>query len=225
MRIKLLIPILLLFVVILACSGFPRGTGDLELSGTVTHSAPTPVDKIEAKEAIQTYALDVLGLEIPSLVAGGTSGALSLPVSLQDGVEVAIDLAGTTYFGVWLGGVSSLSFGDSDVSGDLIADIRDGSLGVFAVTVREAPPTDSTAALELIKQTYPALSDYEWIETPTEQGYSFVTGKAEDVALQSWSVELTGTTINVGVSSAVLDDQSLVWVVVASGVLATPFEK
>lgn len=225
MRTKLFIVILLLVLAILACSGFPPGGDDLELRGTVTHSAPTPVDKIEAKEAIQTYALDVLGLEIPNLVAGGTAGELSLPVSMQDGVEVAIDLAGTTYFGVWLGGVSSLSFGDSDVSGDLIADIRDGSLGVFAVTVRSAPPTDSAAALELIRQTYPALSNYQWIEAPAEQGYSFVSGGAENVTMQSWSVELTGTTIHAGVTSGVLKDQSLVWVVVASGVLAAPFEQ
>jgi hypothetical protein len=225
MRTKLLIPMILLIAVVLACSIFPQGTDDLELSGTVTHSAPTPVDKVDAKEAIQTYARDVLGLEIPSLVAGGTSGELSLPLSMQDGIEVAIDLAGTTYFGVWLGGVSSLSFGDSDVSGDLIADIRDGSLGVFAVTVGESPPTDPTAALDLIQRTYPALSSYEWIETPTEQGYSFVTGAADNVDMQSWSVELTGTTINAGVTSAVLENQSLVWVVVASGVLAAPFAK
>jgi hypothetical protein len=222
---KILIPIILLLIAILACSGLSQNPGGVELSGTVTHSAPTPVDKIDAKEAIQTYAREVLGLEIPSLLAGGTAGQFSLPVSLQDGVEVAIDLAGTTYFGVWSGGIASLSFGDSNVSGDFMADVRDGTLGVFAVTQMVAPPTDSASALALIQQTYPGLRGLEWVETPVERGYGFTTGQADDVSVQSWSVELTGTTVNAGVAPGVLSNQSLVWVVVASGILAAPFSQ
>jgi hypothetical protein len=223
MQKKLLMIVTILIISILACSNIPQGPGGVELEGTVTHSDPTPVDKIDAKEAIQTYASDVLGLDIPNLFAGGTAGEFSLPVSLQDGVEVAIDLAGTTYFGVWSGGIASLSFGDSNVSGDLIADVRDGSLGVFMVTEMVAPPTDSASALALIQQTLPGLYGYEWIETPVERGFGFTTGQADDVSIQSWSVQLTGTTINAGVSPGVLSNQSLVWVVVASGVLAAPF--
>jgi len=215
MRTKLLLIFLVLAIAILACSGSLPGGDDTGTS--------TPTDQISAKEAIQTYALDVLGLEIPKLLAGGTAGELSLPVSMQDGVEVAIDLAGTTYFGVWSGGIASLSFGDSNISGDLIADIQDGALGVFVVTQMVAPPSDPSAAIELILQTYPALSIYEWIETPAEQGYSFTAGEVDRVSLQSWSVELTGTTIHAGITPGLLNNQSLVWVVVASGVLAAPF--
>lgn len=225
MQKKILIPILLILIAILACSGLPQNPRGVELSGTVTHSAPTPVDKIDAKEAIQTYAREVLGLEISSLLAGGTAGQFSLPVSLQDGVEVAIDLAGTTYFGVWSGGIASLSFGDSNVSGDFMADVRDGTLGVFAVTQMVAPPTDSASALALIQQTYPGLRGFEWVETPVERGFGFTSGQADDVSVQSWSVELTGTTVNAGVTPGVLSNQSLVWVVVASGILAAPFSQ
>lgn len=214
MRKKIFLPILILMIVTLACGGAPQ-----------ENDVPAPSDKIDVKEAIQTYAQDVLGLEILSLFAGGTTGELSLPVSMQDGVEVALDLAGTTYFGVWSGGIASLSFGDSDVSGDLAADVRDGALGVFAVTVGTAAPEDPAAALDLIRQTYPGLSGYQWIETPTEQGYTFTTAEADNVSVQSWSVELTGTTINAGVVPGLLDNQSLVWVVVASGVLAAPFQQ
>ena len=39
------------------------------------------------------------------------AGEIDLPVSTQDGVEVAVDLAGTTYFGLWKNGIASLSFG------------------------------------------------------------------------------------------------------------------
>ena len=216
---KILLPIFLLVVLILACADIPTSPGDIELGGTVT-----PVDKVDAKEAIQTYAQDVLGLQIPRLLAGGASGELSLPVSLQDDVELAIDLAGTTYFGVWVGGIGSLSFGDSDLSGDFTADVRDGTLGVFAINVDIAPPTDPAASLDLIRQTYPGLSGYQLQETPTEDGYAFTAGEADHVSIQSWSTELTGTIINVGVAPGALDNQSFVWVVVASGVLATPFQ-
>jgi hypothetical protein len=221
---KILLPIFLLVVSILACTGLPQGPGDFELSGTVTHSAPTPVDQIDAKEAIQTYAQDVLGLPIPKLIAGGAAGEISLPVSLQDDVDLAIDLAGTTYFGFWSGGIASLSFGDSDVSGDFVADVRDGALGVFALNVDTAPPTDPAAALDLIRETYPGLSGYQWIETQAEKGYAFTAGEVDGVSVQSWSVELTGTTIKAGVAPGVLNNQSFVWAIVASGVLATPFE-
>ena len=214
MQKKILLPILLLMLVILACGGVPQDNKPAD-----------PVEKISSKEAIQTYAQDVLGLEISNLFAGGTTGELSLPVSMQDGIDLAIDLAGTTYLGVWSGGIASLSFGDSDFSGDLAADVRDGALGVFAVTVGVAPPEDPAAALDLIRETYPGLSGYQWIEIPSEQGYAFTAGEVDNVSVQSWSVELTGTTINAEVAPGVLNNQSFVWVVVASGVLAAPFQQ
>ena len=223
MRKTLLIPMILLFGAILACNGTPRVGDGIELGGTVTHSTPTPVGKVTAKEAIQTYASDVLGLEIPSLLAGGTSGDLSLPVSLKNGVDLAVDLAGTTYFGLWSGGIASLSFGDSNVSGDFFADVRDGTLGVFAVTQSSAPPTNSDAALDLILQVYPGLRGYNWVETSMDTGYGFTSAQTENISVQSWSLELTGTTLNAGVAPSVVENQSLVWVVVASGVLAAPF--
>lgn len=214
MQKRIIYPILFLLIVTLACGGAPPN-----------NNPPPPAEKIDAKEAIQTYAQDVLGLEIANLFAGGTNGEISLPVSMQEGVELAIDLAGTTYFGVWSGGIASLSFGDSDVSGDLAADIRDGALGVFAVTVPSALPVDSAATLDLIRATYPGLSGYQWIEIPSDQGYAFTAGEADNVSVQSWSVELTGTTINAGVAPGLLNNQSFVWVVVASGILAAPFQQ
>ena len=222
---KIFLPIFLLIVSILACSLIPQKVGDVELRGTVTHSTPSLVDKIDAKQAIQTYAQDVLSVQINNLFAGGAAGDISLPLNLQDNVDIAVDLAGTTYFGFWSGGIASLSFGDSDVSGDFMADVRDGTLGVFALTVGSAPPTDSASALSLIQSTYPGLTDYQWVETPTETGYSFTTGEVDSVSIESWSVELTGSNINAGVVPGLLNNQSFVWVVVASGVLAAPFQQ
>jgi len=206
---------LILILVILAC-GTPGSDG----------SDPAPAGQIDAKDAIQTYARDVLGLDIPNLMAGSTTGEISLPVSTQEGVEVAVNLAGTTYLGFWKEGVASLSFGDSEVSGDLIADVKDGSLGAFAVRVDQDFPQDSPVALGMILTTFPNLQGYEFFETPIEeQGFAFAAGKADDLGIQGWDITLTGTTIRAGVRPGVNNENAVVWVVVASGALATPFDQ
>ena len=70
---KILLFLVVLLFAVLACS-IPQKGDDIKLNGTVTHSAPTPVNKVDAKEAIQAYAQDVLGFEISNLFAGGTAG-------------------------------------------------------------------------------------------------------------------------------------------------------
>jgi hypothetical protein len=140
-------------------------------------------------------------------------------------LEVAIDLAGTTYLGFWNSGIASLSFGDSEVSGDLIADVQDGSLGVFATRVDQAFPPDAPTALGMILTTYPGLVAYEFFETPVEEGIAFTAGQADDIGIQGWDVTLTGTTISVGVKLGIQEGKSIVWVVVASGALATPINQ
>ncbi len=218
--------ILILKVVSLACVGGLDPEDAPQLAGTITYEEGQQVTPIEAKEAIQTFAREVVGLDIPDLRAGGKSGELNLPVSTMDGVEVAFDLAGTTYFGVWGRGVASLSFGDSAVSGDLFADVQDGSLGAFAVRVDEPMPADAPTALGMILTTYPSLMGYEFFETPLEEvGFEFSAGQADDIDIQGWEVTLTGTTISAGVRPGVRESKSVVWVVVASGALATPFDQ
>jgi hypothetical protein len=218
--------VLMLAVVILACAGGPDPEDAPQLAGTVAYEEGQPVTQIEAKEAIQTYAREVVGLDIPDLRAGGKSGELNLPMSTQDGIEVAFDLAGTTYFGVWGQGVASLSFGDTTVSGDLFADVQDGSLGAFAVRADEPLPPDAPTALGLILTAYPGLMGYEFFETPIEEvGFEFSAGKADDIDIHGWDVTLTGTTISAGVRPGVRDSKSVIWVVVASGALAAPFDQ
>jgi len=213
-----------LFLANLACGGLDSGDGP-QLAGTITYQDSTPVQQIDAKETIQTYALNVLGLDIPNLMAGGKSGVINLPISTQEGLELAIDLAGTTYFGIWTRGVASLSFGDSAVSGDLFADVQDGTLGAFAVRVDQSMPLDAPTALGMIFSTYPGLNGHDFFETPVEEGFAFTAGQADDITIQGWEVVLTGTTISAGVKPGTLGGNSVVWAIVASGVLATPFEK
>jgi hypothetical protein len=224
-RVKWILVLAVLLLAILACA--TPEIGDVpRLAGTVTHEESTPVAQVDAVEAIRTYALDVLGLDIPDLKAGGTSGTINLPISTNEGVEVAIGLAGTTYFGLWKEGFASLSIGDSAVSGDLFADVQDGSLGAFAVRVDQAVPQDAPTALGMIMATYPGLNGYKFYETPIEeQGFEFAAGQADDIRLRDWEVTLTGTTISAGVRPGIQDGKSIVWVVVASGALATPIDQ
>ncbi len=111
-------------------------------------------------------------------------------------------------------------------SGDLYADVQDGTLGAFAIRVSQPLPVDAPTALGLILTTYPGLLPYEFFETPIEEtGFQFTSGQAENVAVSGWNVTLTGTTISAGVRPGMLDGNSLVWVVVASGDLAAPFNQ
>ena len=213
---------------ILACAGPASDGSGPRVVGTVDREAE-PVSKMDAVEAIQTYALDVLGLNIPDLKAGGRAGDLNLPITTQDGYEVAVDLAGTSYVGFWKQGFASLSVGDSSVSGDWFADVQDGSLGAFVVRLDQNYPADAFTALDMLLTTFPGLRSYEFSEIPKAdfdtQGFEFQAGSADDVRLQSWEITLTGTTITSGVRPGVQDGKSIAWVVVASGALATPFNK
>jgi hypothetical protein len=220
-RQRWILALVAILMAVMACS-IP-GPGD---SPRISETESAPVPQIDAEAAIQTYAQNVLGLDIPDLKAVGKSGEINLPISTLEGVEFAVDFAGTTYAGIWSRGAASLSFGDSTISGDLYADVQDGSLGAFAVRVDHDYPADAPTALGLILTTYPGISGYEYFETPAEdRGFEFYAGKADNIGIQDWGVTLTGTTIRAGVKPGVLGGNSVVWVVVASGALASPLDQ
>ncbi|HIE57422.1 MAG TPA: hypothetical protein EYP88_04220 [Anaerolineales bacterium] len=210
---KLFLPIFVLTLLALACGR------------TSTPEAPTttPQGEVSAKDAIQTYASSVLGLEVDKLWAGGTEGDISLPTWLQHDVDVAINLSGETYFGLWTQGIAMLAFGNGEVSGDFNADIKDGAMAVFIVREGGGYPEDANAALNMLLQTYPALNRYTWEELPDKTGFSFTATNPQDFGIQSWSLELTGTMLKAGVMPGI-GGQNAVWVVTASGALSKPFE-
>ena len=222
------IVIILLILATLACGNQP-GQGPV-LSGTVTHTAPTPVSKAEAQSAIRDYARNVLGLEIDQVTAGGASGAINLPVTTKEGVDAAVAMAGTTYFGFWKNGIASLSVGDATLSEaeagqDLLANLEDGALGVFAVSLPQAPPSDAAAAQNLILATYPGLAGFQFTPTPVKQGFAFTSTKTEDLHVSGWGIVLEATTVQAGVAPGLKEGKTLVWAVVASGALGAPFRK
>nr|HID14435.1 hypothetical protein [Anaerolineae bacterium] len=222
-----LLALLVLLLAALACSNQP-GAGPV-LSGTVTHTAPTPVPPAQAQAAIRDYARNVLGLEIGNIIAGGAAGQINLPVTTKEGVDAAMDLAATTYFGLWENGLASLSVGDTTISSadseqDLIAEIEDGALGVFAISLEREPPPNPAAALDLIRTTYPGLAGFQFTPTPVERGFAFTSARTEDINITAWGIVLTATTVNAGAGPGINEGRTLVWVVVASGALRAPFK-
>ncbi len=218
--------IVALFFGILACTS-PPGNQSPRLAGTVAFEGGAPIPQVDAKEAIQTYAKDVLGLTIEDLMAGGKSGEVNLPINTQEGLDAVFDMAGTTYFGFWKQGFGSLSVGDSTITGDWVADVQGGTIGIYAVRQDQGVPEDATTALSLIMSSFPGLTNYEFIESQIEefdvQGFSFAAKQVDDIELDSWKATLTGTFIRVGVTPGMQDSRSYAWVLVASGALATPF--
>ncbi len=248
-----LIPLLALIIVTLACGGattvpqpaatvaqggfgkpatleagqviptLPAG-GDPGLLQTLTPQW-TPQNKSEAQETIQTYARDVLGLDITVATGGGMVKDIEIPVTYEDGTALAVSLSGVSYVGVWADGMASVSLGNGSTSGDMTADLQNGSLGIFSIRVSQAAPADSDSALALIKATYPGLAGLEFITgTPSEQGFTFTYTKADDYSIRNGTVNLSGVVITAGTTAGRRQGATVVWVIVASGALTTPFE-
>jgi hypothetical protein len=183
------------------------------------------VSQYEAKDAIQTYARQVLGLNLEVTIGGGLAGEVTLPVTTQEGVDAAVDLAGTTYLGLWQDGLASLSLGDGTISGDLTGDIQDASLGIFVIRHDRPLPANSATALELIRTTYPGLAGLQFKEQPAERGFAFAAiENQQNLRLGQGQITLKGAIVLVGVVAGKQPGKTLAWTVIASGELATPFK-
>jgi hypothetical protein len=195
------------------------------LQERLTPQAGTSVPPNEAQLAIQTYAHDVLGLEIQVETGRDRLREMEIPLSAEDEIYTALELTGITYNGIWDRGMASLSFGEGTTVGELTADIENGSLGIFAIRLPEPYPENTEAALEMIRAAYPGLADLPFfVDDDFQDSYAFSTSKGEETSLQGGMITLKGSLITAGVSQARLKGASIVWVVVATGDLATPFQ-
>lgn len=237
-----------MFMVTLACSGSGGGGGAATARPTRERIERTPrvdpndfelpdldrtpvitipvVDDDQAIEAIETFAAEALGLGIQGLKAGGLQGQFNLPPIIQDEVNAAIQAAGATYYGFWPEGIASLSFGDANISGNFTADVQDGTLGTFVVRAKSSFPGDSSSALVLVRDVFPELRNYDFETQPTQgNAYSFTSLQENRVYIEAWNAMLAGTVFLAGVTPDINPENSIVYVVMASGALATPFSK
>ncbi|MCL5998546.1 MAG: hypothetical protein M1546_21195 [Chloroflexi bacterium] len=176
----------------------------------------------EALQVIQTYASNELGINVKVLSAGSTTNPnLTLSSQGKSSVEAAAQLAVQTYGGVLSNGGASVSYGSGTVSGDIAAELESCSLGAYSLLLTTQPPADATAALALVKTTYPALSAFAFqVLSSTATSYSFYATSSDSVLNpKTHKVE---TVAVVAMAGTIKSGRKLsVYVVLGRGQLAT----
>jgi len=220
-RLTILIALLIGTLALVGCGGrVPSRTP----SGTpvpVTVEFGEKVAEYDASEAIRSYASSVLGIVVTVKSAGGQAVTITLPSEAQDSVDAAATLAGITYFGILEDALASVSLGDGEISGDMIADIESASLGVFVLTQQGALPASEADALSRIKSTFPGIANLDYVARPQQgQGYSFqAMTTTQGLDPSSGKVVAVAQSVLVSVTPALRQGRVLVWAVVANGTL------
>jgi len=152
--------------------------------------------------------------------AGGARGKITLPPSAQRDVQAGASIAGSTYFGVFSDGAASVSLGQGAISGDLMLDVQSASLGAFSLLREGAMPADQNAALALVKQTYPGITDLDYVAIGTEQGFAFTaTSNQQGLDWETRQATAIAQVVQVGVMPGGRD-QVTVYAVVGKGTFA-----
>jgi len=185
----------------------------------------TPVNNPTAEEVIETYAREVLDLDIEVTLATSMVQDLDIPLSKEQEVESALALSGVTYFGIWPEGMAAVALGEGGVSGDFLVDVQDASLGAFSTRSSTAMPTDAASALALLQATYPGLLDFPLVQDEkAAEGFVFTNTSPDVIQLPGIQATLQGTVVRAGVAPGGRANTSVLWTVIASGLLATPFK-
>jgi hypothetical protein len=175
-------------------------------------------------QMITTFATQYLGTSVNVTRAGGATGNVNVPSTQQAQVEASVKVAGQAAFGVITlkdsPGVAQVAVGSGAISGDLNADISGASLGAYSVTSRTAP-TNATAALQLIRDYYPALKNVALAQkSATQTAYTFAaTITHQGVDWQTKKVVVVNESIVAGTTRT--GPTTLVWVVIGNGTYAT----
>ncbi len=131
-----------------------------------TPATPVPPQHYDAAQTVVQYAADVLGAPVTVESAGEKTGTgtLTLPPTVQSGVNAAVSIAGETVAAVLNNGAASVSLGDGAISGDIQADVQDASLGAFVLQQNIALPPNADSALALVRSTFPGIAGlpFEW---------------------------------------------------------------
>jgi hypothetical protein len=145
----------------------------------------TSVSSQDAAVAIQSYATQVLGINVIVKTAGGLSGSVSQSLSQTSASSeaqlTAVDLAINTYGAVLSNGAASLSYGTGTLSGDVTIDVQGSSLGVYSLVVKGST-ANADAAFALAKQTFPGVAGYSYQPYTVGTGYAwYATGYANAI--------------------------------------------
>ena len=158
------------------------GSAVNSVSATATALAgkTTGTSSADAAVAIQSYATQVLGINVVVKTAGGLSSNVSQSLSQTSASTeaqlTAADLAVNTYGAVLSNGAASLSYGTGTLSGDVTIDVQGSSLGVYSL-VAKGSAANADAAFALAKQTFPALAGYTYQPYAVPTGYAwYATG-------------------------------------------------
>jgi hypothetical protein len=211
----------------------PQGTPPISLPTAARTISPPPatvtnvtrIPQYDAAQMITSFATQYLGTSVTVVRAGGATGNVNVPSVQQAQVNAGVSVAGQSSVGVITlkdaPGVAQVAVGSGTISGDLSADISGASLGAYSVTSKSTSPTSASAALQLIRSTYPSLANinlaqksatqtaYVFAATITHQGVDWQTKKAVVV-----NESIVAGTTRTGPST-------FVWVIVGNGTYAT----
>ena len=190
-----------------------------------TPPAVTPIPAYDAAAMLTTFGEVELGVTPTVLKAAGVTGSVVLPPQVQETVSNTVALAGQVSVGAitlaGTPGAAQVAVGSGTISGNLTADIKAAGLGTYSLLLpATAMPADATAALALILQRYPGLSDAGLTSSSSEQGYRF---RAESTSQQldpkTMTITLTKQVVIAGVNGQ--GKAAVVWAVVGNGEFAT----
>jgi hypothetical protein len=182
-------------------------------------AASTVVGDDEAAAVIRQYALEVLGLEVNILRAGGLTADIERQVELpQDGEDAQASTATVavqSYGAVLESGAASVSYGSGTVAGDISVDINASSLGAFSFQM--AVPDNATDALALALETFPALAGRSFTRFPVNRGWAWIAlGNVPGMDAQTLQATLVAEEVLLAVTPAALG-RGVVSVVVGKG--------
>ena len=203
-------------------AGLP--TGLPALTPAVTVGAVTRVAEYAAADAIRAFAQQHLGLSVVAGRSTGATGAVTVPAAVQDEIDAAAALAGQVSVGAITAGsargAAEVAVGSGSISGDLEADISAASLGAYSLVVATPAPLSNSAALDLIRSTYPGLADIDLVQTTgSGAGYVFAaTTITEGMDPKTRTVTAVMQKVMAGVTGQ--GRATVVWAVVANGDLA-----
>jgi hypothetical protein len=140
------------------------------LKGTLTR------DQV-AVQAIETYAAQVLGIQVSVTAAGTitqqvTRDQAHLETS-QKAQAQAVDLAVKSYGALLKNGAASISYGSGTITNDVTIDVQDASLAVYSLGTTYNGALSLERLFDLAIKTYPGLTGRPYAQMDVKTGFAW----------------------------------------------------